>query len=138
MKLVCIIVFCGMLPAVSQAASPADSASSRKQEISFKADVMPVFKKNCLPCHAEDQYNPSELSLDSFELTVAGGKHGVPVVPGKPEESLLVQKVGENPPFGDRMPMDPRKKRGEMSKKKLTDDEIRILSEWIGQGAKNN
>jgi hypothetical protein len=138
MKVVSIIVFCGLLAMVCQAASPADSTAAKKQEISFTADVMPVFKKNCLPCHAEDQYNPSELSLDSHDLTMAGGKHGVPVVPGKPEESLLVQKLGEKPPFGDRMPMDPRKKRGEMSKKKLTDDEVRILSEWIAQGAKNN
>lgn len=138
MKFVFIIIFSVLLTVVCQAASPADSASTKSREISFKADVMPVFKKNCLPCHAEDQYNPSELSLDSFELTVAGGKHGVPVLPGKPEESLLLQKLGEKPPFGDRMPMDPRKKRGEMSKKKLTDDEIRILSEWISQGAKDN
>jgi hypothetical protein len=138
MKLVCVAVCCGLLGLTGRAETPADSLSTKKREISFKADVLPVVKKNCLPCHAEDQYNPSQLSLDTFDLMMAGGKHGVPVVPGKPAESLLMQKLDEKPPFGDRMPMDPKKKRGEMSKKKLTDEEMRMLTEWIAQGGKDN
>jgi len=138
MRFVYIVVCCGLLGLTGRAGTPADSLSTKKREISFKTDVLSVVKKNCLPCHAEDQYNPSELSLDTFDLMMAGGKHGVPVVPGKPAESLLLQKMYDKPPFGDRMPMDPKKKRGEMSKKKLSDEEIQVLTEWIAQGAKNN
>jgi Planctomycete cytochrome C len=135
---VCIAV-CGLLCAPEgRAQTPAASSPPKKGEISFQSDVFPVIKKNCLPCHAEDQYNPSELSLDSYDLLMAGGKHGVPVAPGLPAESLVMKKLNEKPPFGDRMPLDPRKKRGEKSNKKLTDEELRILTEWISQGAKNN
>jgi len=128
---------------VVQAASAQDEQRKRgpaggKEEISFQTDVFPVIKKNCLPCHAEDNYNPSELSLDSYTLLMEGGKHGTAVVSGKAAESLLVQKLDGKPPFGDRMPLDPKKKRGEPSTKKLSDEEIQLISDWVAQGARNN
>jgi hypothetical protein len=64
-----------------------------------------------------------------------GGKHGIPVVPGKPDDSILYQKLKEDPPFGDRMPL---KKRSDPVGKYLSDDEMRVLAEWIRQGAKDN
>jgi len=117
------------------AAKPSDSTT---REISFNADVMPILKRECLPCHAEDNYNPSELSLDSHELLMEGGKHGVPVVPGDPEKSILFQKIGPSPPFGDRMPLDPKRKRGMASTRTLSEEEIRIIRAWIEQGAKGD
>ncbi len=112
--------------------------SDEKGEVSFKADVFPVIERRCLPCHAEEQFNKSELSLDTYELLMAGGKHGVPVVPGKPEESILVKKLADKPPFGDPMPLDPRWKEGQLRKRRLSDREIQILTEWIREGAKND
>jgi hypothetical protein len=106
--------------------------------VSFSRDVAPIISKHCMPCHAEDQFNPSELSLDSYELLMKGGKHGASVKPGKSSESVLVQKLLENPPFGDRMPLDPRKKRKKEPMKPLTDEEIGIITEWVNQGAKGN
>jgi len=99
---------------------------------------MPIVRRECLPCHAEDSFNPSDLSLDSRELLMSGGRHGAPVVPGKSGESVLFQKLGPNPPFGDRMPLDPKKKRGERSLKSLSQEEIDLIGRWIDQGAKNN
>lgn len=112
--------------------------SNGKGEVSFKADVFPVIDRHCLPCHAEEQFNKSELSLDTYSLLMAGGKHGVPVVPGKPEESILLRKLSDNPPFGDPMPLDPRWKEGQPRKKRLSDREIQILTEWVREGAKDN
>jgi hypothetical protein len=109
-----------------------------KECVSFKESVFPIIKRACLPCHAEENFNPSELSLDSRELLIAGGKHGVAVLPGKPEESILLQKLSSRPPFGDRMPLDPKKRRGEPSRKSLTEEEIGIIQDWVSQGAKNN
>ena len=98
--------------------------------ISFKNDVFPLVKKNCLPCHSEEQMNPSELYMDSYDGIIAGGKHGKPIVPGKAKESPMIQKLGETPPFGDRMPL--------KAKQPLSDEEIKILIDWINQGAKKN
>lgn len=103
--------------------------------ISFKDDVMPVIEKHCLPCHAEENFNPSELSLDSYDNLMAGGKHGSPVVPGDASESIIIQKLGPEPPFGDRMPLVKKK---DPVPDKLTQEEIDTITEWISQGAKDN
>jgi len=104
--------------------------------VSFKDDITPLLKKHCLPCHAEENFNPSELSLDSYDNLMAGGKHGPPEVQGKASESLLIEKLGEDPPFGDRMPLIRKKNAGNPDK--LTSEEIEMLQEWINQGAKDN
>lgn len=110
-------------------AKPA-STRGRSKTVSFKNDVFPVIKKYCLPCHSEEQMNPSELYMDSYESFIEGGKHGKPIEPGKAKESLIIQKLSENPPFGDRMPF--------KAKQPLSDEEVKILIDWINQGAKKN
>jgi hypothetical protein len=114
------------------------AAGKSDSVISFRSHVMPIFKKNCLPCHAEDNMNPSDLSLDSYDLLMAGGKHGDVAKPGKAGESVLVKKLSADPPFGDRMPLDPKKKRGTPSTMKLSDEDIKTIADWIDQGAKDN
>jgi Planctomycete cytochrome C len=108
------------------------------QTVSFSKDVMAIVQEHCLPCHSENEYNPSELFMDSYDLMSQGGKHGVPWVPGKPAESLIIKKVSEDPPFDARMPLNPKKKIAEGKAKWLSADEISIISTWIAQGAKNN
>ena len=51
------------------------------------------------------------------------------VVPGKPEESLLLQKLLPDPPCGIRMP------NGGMA---LSDTQIEMFRSWIADGAKDN
>lgn len=114
---------------------PAKKASA---VVSFEKDVFPIIEKQCLPCHAEENFNPSELSLDTYELLMSGGKSGASVVPGKSEESHLVQKLGKEPPFGDRMPLNTKKTIASGKAKWLTDEEIKLIATWIDQGAKDN
>lgn len=110
--------------------SKTESVKKKGNTVSFKADVYPLIKKYCMPCHAEEQMNPSELYMDSYESIIEGGKHGKPIIPGNAKESLLIQKLSEKPPFGDRMPL--------KSKEALPDEVVKILTEWINQGAKKN
>lgn len=105
---------------------------------SFKANVMPIFQKYCLPCHAEESFNPSALSLDDHALLMKGGEHGAAVVPGKPEESLLVKKVLADPPFGERMPMRSKRRKSADRPVQLSEEEVQVLQEWIKAGAKND
>lgn len=99
-------------------------------QVSYKRDILPIVTKYCLPCHTEDQMNPSLLYLDSYDNMMAGGKHGKPVTPGKPDSSLIVQKISSTPPFGDPMPM--------KRKTPFPQDTLRVIRSWIEQGAKNN
>ena len=98
--------------------------------VSFKKDVVPIIRTYCLPCHTEDQMNPSELYLDTYENIMQGGKHGKPIVPSNPDSSFMIQKLGLKPPFGDPMPL--------KRKSPIAQDTVDILRNWIGQGAKNN
>jgi hypothetical protein len=106
------------------AGSPAIFA--QKKELTYKNDVYPIIKANCLPCHLQENENPSGLALDNYELTLKGGEHGNTVVPGKPKESNLYLKLLPNPPFGKQMAR---------NRRKLSEEEIKIIYEWIEQGA---
>ncbi|HXX62895.1 MAG TPA: c-type cytochrome domain-containing protein [Bacteroidota bacterium] len=106
--------------------------------VSFKSDVFPLIQKYCLPCHSEDESNPSELSLDTYDQLKQGGKHGSPIVPGKSAESLIIQKANQDPPFGKRMPLNTQRKISEGKAKYLSDEEVKIISDWVDQGAANN
>ncbi len=106
--------------------------------MSYTSHVAPIIKKYCLPCHAEESSNSSELSLDTYALLMKGGEHGRAVVPGKPQESVLLKKLEEEPPFGDRMPLLSRRRKNAGAPKELKPEELRVLKEWIAQGAKNN
>jgi hypothetical protein len=50
------------------------------------------------------------------------------IAPGDAKKSLLVQKIGENPPCGQRMPIG----------QPLTDAQIKTISSWVEAGAKND
>ncbi len=113
-------------------------AQEKGKEVSFKQDVAPIIQKNCIPCHAEDNYNPSELSLDSYSSLMQGGKHGSPVVAGKAEESIIMKKLEGDPPFGDPMPLAKKLPDGTRPRKKLSEEELSTIRAWINQGAKDN
>jgi hypothetical protein len=123
---------------LGQEENPKKIVKKKGEAISFKKDVFTIIQKQCLPCHAEEQFNPSELSLDSYESLKTGGKHGDAFVAGKAKESLLVKKLSEEPPFGDRMPLNTKKKISEGKAKWLSEEELKTIATWIDQGAKNN
>ena len=99
-------------------------------QVSYKKDIRPILKKYCLPCHAEDEMNPSELYLDTYESMAKGGKHGKALVAGKADSSLIVLKLSSRPPIGDPMPL--------KRKTPFPQDTLQIIKTWINQGAKNN
>jgi len=114
------------------------AGDEKGKTISFKEDVYPIVKNNCLPCHAEDNFNPSELSLDTYELMKQGGQNGPTWVAGDSKKSILVQKLMEEPPFDARMPLNSKRKIKEGKAKWLTDEEIKLIADWVDQGAKDN
>ena len=58
----------------------------------FEEKVRPLLTAKCLTCHNE-QAKMSGLSLESRESAMLGGSRGSAVIPGQPEESLLVQAI---------------------------------------------
>lgn len=68
------------------------------------------------------------LVLSSREDTLAGGFRSgdQAVIPGDPCGSILVQKIGDTPPFGGKMPL---------SGLELTTAQRQLLIDWIAEGA---
>jgi mono/diheme cytochrome c family protein len=88
----------------------------------FESRVRPVFVRNCYTCHTDA--HSGGLRLDSAEAVAKGGQSGPAIIPGKPEESLLVQAIRQTHP---RIKMPPGGK--------LKDDEIAAIVEWVKAGA---
>ncbi len=115
----CFLVFAVLLVA--------PAARSQEKNLTFVKDVTPIIKKYCLPCHLEENENPSGLAMDNYELLLKGGEHGNTVIPGKPKSSNLYLKLLPDPPFGKQMAR---------NRRKLSDEEVRLIYDWIEQGAK--
>lgn len=106
----------------SSAANDAAPMITPEQERFFEEKVRPLLVTNCQECHSSKKQE-SGLRLDSRQALIDGGDSGQrAVVPGDPDRSLLIKAVNH---VGDyQMP----------PKKKLTDEEISTLSEWVKFG----
>ena len=96
------------------------SASTREF---FETKVLPILKSRCLECHShESGKSKGGLMLDSRSGWQTGGDSGPAIVPGKPDESLLIQAVRHTelrmPPTG-----------------RLPTEESAILESWVLSGA---
>src|SRR5690242_17016937 len=60
----------------------------------FEKTIQPILKENCFKCHSHEADKiKGGLVLDSHDALLKGGETGPAVVPGKPEESLLIKAV---------------------------------------------
>ena len=80
------------------------------ERVEFARDVLPILSANCFPCHGPDEHDrQAGLRLDGPEHIAQNRKAGVPVVPGKPEESLIWQRVVTRDPDTQMPPPSDRK-----------------------------
>ena len=91
----------------------------------YLKDVKPILEHKCFACHGALKQQ-SSLRLDTGNAILKGGESGVVVIPGKPNESLLLQVItGEAgfqmPPANEGSP--------------LTDEEQSLIRDWIASGA---
>ena len=84
---------------------------------------------HCFACHGpDDKARKAGLRLDTKEGAFAKLKSGgLAIVPGKPEESELIDRIESDDPD---LHMPPKK-----SGKQLTADQVAMLRRWIEQGA---
>jgi len=95
----------------------------------FDRDVRPILAEHCLQCHGVDEASrESGLRLDRPAGGIAGGDSGTPaIVPGRPDESLLVARITSTDPNVVMPP--PSQQRS------LSAAEIATLRDWIAAGA---
>ena len=89
----------------------------------FELKIRPLLANRCFACHSSSALGG--LTMTSREALIRGGKSGPALVPGKPEESLMIRAVEH---ADERMKMP-------MGAAKLSDGEIALLSDWVKTGA---
>ncbi|MFT5239163.1 MAG: hypothetical protein ACI9OU_000537 [Candidatus Promineifilaceae bacterium] len=102
-----------------------NAALSSDEQAFFETHIRPVLAENCYECHSADAVKlKGGLLLDSAWGWQQGGQSGPTLVPGKPEESLLLLAINHDPDVEGMPP-----------KSKLSKAKIAKIEEWIGMGA---
>lgn len=92
----------------------------------FESKIRPVLVEHCYECHSiESGKAKGGLRLDDREAVLRGGDSGPAIVPGKPEESLLLAAIRHSDPD---LEMPPRKDR-------LSEAILKDFEQWITDGA---
>lgn len=82
----------------------------------FASDVLPILEARCAACHG----SMGGLSLTDYASILEGGASGPAVIPGAPDESLVVLRQMEPHPS------------------QLTSEELALVRAWILSGAEDN
>ncbi len=119
------LAICALASAL-RAAPPAAPTITAGDLAFFETKIRPLLIDRCYQCHSKEADKVrGGLLLDSREALIHGGNTGSAVVPGKPNESLLIKAVR----YADEdLQMPPK---GE----KLSDQQIADLTEWVRRGA---
>ncbi|MDP1797181.1 MAG: DUF1549 domain-containing protein, partial [Planctomycetaceae bacterium] len=97
-------------------------AADTEAERQFETHVRPVLAGQCLSCHGPEKQE-SGLRVDSLTALLKGGDRGPAIVPGKPEESPLVEMVRRTGEV--KMPPSTALRR----------EQIAALEDWVRRGA---
>ncbi|OQW94243.1 MAG: hypothetical protein BWK79_06895 [Beggiatoa sp. IS2] len=105
---------------------------SEERRVSFKREVMPILKQNCVGCHlppSSEGFQKSGLSLESYETLMKGTKLGTIIVAGSSLNSSLNRMIEGRVDPSIRMPH---------GGKQLPAKDVETMKLWVNQGAKNN
>ncbi len=98
---------------------------AKKEPVSYHKQIVPILKRSCQGCHHPGDPN-ADLIVTSYAELKRGGMAGEAIIPGKPDESLLIELISGDPPA---MPQ---------NQEPLTAEEIDLFKRWILEGAKDD
>jgi hypothetical protein len=100
------------------------TSAGANEIVSFSRDVRPILSDNCFFCHGPDvKQRKADLRLDVRDAALESEA----IVPGKPDESTLIERIFSEEKT-ERMPPP-------SSHKKLSPQQKELLKRWIAQGA---
>jgi WD40 repeat protein/mono/diheme cytochrome c family protein len=114
-----------LLAAPLFAADPKKEPAGAPKKVSYYNDVRPIFQQHCQGCHQPAKAGGGYVMTAYPDLLKKGEREKPGVVPGKPEQSFLVEL------------MRPLNGKAEMPRGKdpLPDHQIKTVVDWIVQGA---
>jgi WD40 repeat protein len=127
------VLFCALQAALGGGflTPPARAAEGTKQtsgkdKISYYQKIRPIFQHKCQGCHQPARPKGAYIMTSQADLLKAGESEKPGVVPGKPEQSLLVEQITSQEGKPPKMP------KGMTS---LTAKEVNLIKQWIAEGA---
>src|SRR3989475_1904906 len=115
----CAVALAKITPEQAKSLPP---PASRK--VDFVKGIKPIFEASCIKCHGRGR-TKGDLSIERRDTLLKGGESGPAIVPGKSEESRVIELVAGLDPDS----VMPQKG------KRLTPEQIGLLRAWIDQGA---
>jgi hypothetical protein len=106
------------------------ACASAADELSFNRDIRPLLAENCFKCHGPDPApREADLRFDTREMAIARRDGSSPAIaPGNAKGSALIIRVSSD---DAELRMPPPE-----TGKRLTDEQVNLLSRWIDAGAK--
>lgn len=90
-------------------------------------DALSIFQMRCVVCHGK-RLQQGGLDLRTQQARMKGGKSGPALIPGRPDDSLIIQRIVS----GD---MPPAKLQFDFSVRPPSTAEVDTLRRWIAAGA---
>ena len=120
------LVHClGILVLVVNAVMASEEASLESRRDFFERRVRPVLIEHCFKCHGRNNKAQNGLWVDNRNSLLKGGISGPSILPGKPEESLLIAAILRQADDVKSMPPD----------KPLPQKALESLIQWVRDGA---
>ncbi len=120
------IVLVVVLACVSQSA--ASTSGEETEPISYARSIRPILAANCFGCH-QDARSQGDYVMTRFDSMLEGGASGDPaIVPGKPDESYLVELITAEDGKAQMPP----------ESEPLSATDIESIRTWIAEGARND
>lgn len=106
--------------------SGAEFHGQRTQPSVTSERIVPLMLLRCVPCHG-GRRKEGGLDLRTRESILRGGQSGPVVIPGDPDNSLIVRRIQN-----EQMP--PRRQLVSVSVKPMESTELELLRSWISAG----
>lgn len=95
------------------------------EKVDYLKEIKPIFAEKCFACHSALK-EEAELRLETRELMLKGSYSGAVIHPGKPDESMLLERILAKE--DEQMPPPEEGSR-------LSEHDIKLVRTWIEQGA---
>jgi len=112
-------------PIGETALSSSALAEARSGPVQFSQHVKPILEAKCVACHNHEAL-PGKVDLSNRDAARKSGGLGLWIVPGKPDQSLILTKVCAGFDHSKAMPP---------VGQQITAEELAVLRKWISEGA---
>ena len=89
--------------------------------IKFESHIAPLLETRCLRCHGEGKQEAG-LNVRRRSTLLAGGDSGASLVPGKPDESIVLFRMNS---------LDPEIKMPELPNRVIDKAGVELIRQWI-------